>query len=181
MLEKNAPITIRQLSKTTPEIKQARELFLRYFTDLYNDKSPQTLQMTVPKNEYLAAIFDKTEKELTNDANLLAFFAYINNQIVGFTFFGPLEDKRIILVRSLPIDLAYKNQELAIRNALICQVKISFPNAEHIIVMVRKANAVHNDLCLQGGFRLDTRIFSASELIRTTYDQQCYNAYILNV
>ncbi len=179
------PTVIYGISITTQEVDikksddliKSRMLFIRYFSDLYKNTSASTLGIATEKNDYLSSIFDKNEQLLKSNQAVHAFFAYINNETVGFTMFSQLEDNQLVLVHTLPINNEYKQHELDIRRNLIGCVRDKFPHAEKVIVMVRKANAHHNFLCLAAGMRGNCLIFNESEYINNTYDSQWYNAY----
>lgn len=158
------------------ELEQLEFLYISYFSDLYKDISSEALGITVPVDEYLQSIFNKTHKALL-DKKLNLAFAYLDNELVGCTTSELLEDADIALIRTLPINTLYKQHELAIRHALVQHVLHQYPTAQRVFVMVRKANTVHRDLCIQGGFKLCNEIFEESRYIRAEYNEH-YKAYV---
>lgn len=172
-------ITIQELlAHETEKIKTARALFLNYFNHLYQHIPETTLGIASTTHMYLNSIFDTTEAALACNAKLFAAFAYSNDTIVGFAVFGPLERAETILIRTLPIALAHEDKELDIRTSFVRYVYKKFPQTETVIIMVRKANTVHNNLCISGGFFLDASIFEQSPYIQKTYNAAHYNGYV---
>lgn len=150
---------------------------MNYFIDLYKDISPNKLQINSATEEYLSLIFDKTETTLKNNSDLHAVIAYKENIPVGFATFGLLEDPTKLLIRTIPIAVEYKSIEQDIRLECMQYACKKFPTAQHIILMVRKANKAHELLCMKAGFERDEKVFTSSSYIRQTYDNQCYNGY----
>lgn len=105
--------------------------------------------------------------------------AYLGSKIVGFSFFGPIDNAHTIVIRTLPINLAYKEIELAIRQEIIMHAFKKFPEAEKLAMMVRKANKTHEAFCVQANFKKYDQIFEDSVYIRTNYNALIYNAYVL--
>jgi hypothetical protein len=161
-------------------ICSARNLFLHYFLDLYKDLSQENIGITQTTEEYLNAIFDKTEQALMNNT-LDAYGAFDNNILIGLSTFNFLEDETSILIRTLPINILYKQYELAIRNMLIQYITKMHTSAKKLVIMVRKANTFHESLCLESGFEKTTEIFDESHYIKHTYDTQWYQAFSLTL
>lgn len=175
-------LAIREIAKNDLEqISIGRTVFIDYFIDLYRDISPTELGVTTDVATYLNMIFDKTEQALQSDLNFFAALAYDDDNVAGFSTFGPLEDSRIILIRTLPVILAYKKSELAIRTAFVEYVGKRFPNATMVVIMVRKANKEHESLCLQAGFETYNTVFEQSAYIKKTYNAEHYNGYLLRI
>jgi hypothetical protein len=160
-----------------------RTIFMNYFLDLYSDKTSEALQIKTDTEKYLNTIFDNTEQALKANDNLCALFAYCPHadHAIGFCTFGTLEDPKIILVRTLPIDVNYKSIELDIRNAFIDHVVARHAGIKQIVIMVRKANAHHQDLCMKAGFIQRDAIFDTSGYIKNSYDRECYYGYTKNI
>ncbi len=174
-------IIFQEVSKAvvpSPDFTLARNLFVQYFLDLYQGMSPTTVGIASDIPVYLEKVFDGTEQALQNNSALRAFLAYHGDDVVGFTVFGPLEDAQTILVRTLPINLAYKDHELTLRVAMIEQVRVCCPAAKRVIIMVRKANVHHMNLCLQQGCVKDDMVFTNSEYIGNTYDSIHYDGLV---
>ncbi len=165
---------IQEIGST--EIEQLESIFIGYFADLYKDISPQVIGIDMSVDAYLAAIFNKTHKALL-DKKLNLAFAYFDTQVVGCTTYELLQDVDSVLIRTLPINILYKHHELAIRNALVQHVLNQYPTTQRVLVMVRTANAVHRDLCMQGGFKLYNEIFEKSKYIKALYNEH-YKAYV---
>ena len=159
-------------------IEQGRVLFLDYFKDLYKNISETTLQINNTTEKYLASVFARTERALQDNQMLTACLAYYNGTVVGFTVFGPLEESTTILIHTLPIALDHKKLEINIRLLFMNYVSQKFPETKQIIIMVRKANVVHEQLCYQTGCARYNDIFDQSTYIRMRYDKQCYNGYV---
>ncbi|HLB94136.1 MAG TPA: hypothetical protein VJJ81_02720 [Candidatus Babeliales bacterium] len=176
-MKKPAIVTSEIQAIRTPDIAQTRAIFITYFTDLYKEQSPAELGIVGPIATYLNNIFIKTEQALLAKRLQLAF-AYIANAVVGITTYKLCADGQVILIRTLPISLAYKEQELAIRSALIQHVSKQYSSAQKILVMVRKANIKHAQLCLQGGFKFNNTVFATVDCIKTDYSACHYDAYV---
>ena len=158
------------------EVEQLKSIFIGYFADLYKDMSPETVGVDISVDAYLAKIFDKTHKALL-DGKLNLAFAYLDTQLAGCTTYELLEDTDSVLIRTLPINTMFRQHELAIRHALVQHVLNQYPSVQRVVVMVRKANTVHRDLCIQDGFKLYNEIFEKSSYIRAEYNEQ-YKAYV---
>lgn len=174
-------LKVYELSKSdlnSEKLKLGRDIFMNYFLDLYKSKSSEILQIKTDTKTYLNKIFDTTEKALKSSNNLYAILIYFQDQPIGFSTFGPLENKNTILIRTLPIDSKYKKIEFDIRNKIIIFVQQKFPNTKEIVIMVRKANIHHQELCLRAGFIKDEFIFDKSSYIKKTYDSECYFGYL---
>jgi hypothetical protein len=172
-------ITIEEISKSDLNaFELGRTIFMDYFRDLYKDMLPSAIGIDCETKIYLNSIFEKTRNALINDPLLHGCFARINNQHAGFAVFGPLENRKLILLRTLPIVLTFKNQEKEIRSAFMNHIKHTFPNVQNVVIMVRKANKVHNFLCLQAGFEKTDVIFETSNYINQFYDYKFYNGYL---
>lgn len=169
-------ITVGKVSKA--DLPLGRRLFIDYFIDLYKGLSLSAIGISCPLDVYLNAIFDKTEIAF-NTGDLHASFAYINDNVAGFTAFELLEDTHTILIRTLPINLIYKNKEIAIRSAFIEYACNRFPNIQKTVILVRKANKSHINLCLQMGFMPCDKIFETSSYVKKTYNIEYYNSYVL--
>lgn len=169
---------IKEIDPFDPEkIGQARSLFISYFIDLYKDISPEVIGIAnVPL--YLEEVFSKTESALKKKA-IRAFFAYLDHEPMGFSTAGTLEDPSILLVRTMPVHLGYKTQEAEIRSAFFVYFRKQFPMAKQIVMMVRKANAHHGSLCLNGGFKKEGGLFASSAYLKTTYSSDLYDPYLL--
>ena len=89
-----------------------------------------------------------------------------------------LEDK-IILIRTLPINLDYIQNEKEIRATLIGHIHKQFPSAHNAIIMVRKANNIHQNLCLNNGFEQTELVFNIP-FIKQQYDCNHYYGYMHN-
>lgn len=177
MKEKLA-ISVREISKQdTNKLEIGRTIFMNYFMDLYKDISPQALQINSKTHDYLTSIFDTTEQAL-RETSLTACLAYIDGIPVGFTTFGQLESPEVVLIRTLPIALEYKKIEKDIRVAFMNYVRAKFPKTHELILMVRKANKLHEALCYEAGFVQSNGIFDRSEYVGATYDKACYNGYV---
>ncbi len=158
------------------EVEQLKSIFIGYFADLYKDMSPETVGVDISVDAYLAKIFDKTHKALL-DGKLNLAFAYLDTQLAGCTTYELLEDADSVLIRTLPINTMFRQHELAIRHALVQHVQHQYPAVQRVFVMVRMANIVHRDLCIQGGFRIYNEIFETSAYINKEYSRQ-YQAYM---
>jgi hypothetical protein len=176
----NIAILEIQTQLQSPGLKEGREIFLCYFTDLYRDISPQTLGLSSETKSYLNTIFDRTEERF-NKNELQACLALQEDAILGFSTYSFLADANAVLVHTLPINLSYINNEQDIRNAFVEYARKQFPRAESVVIMVRKANSVHEALCFDGGFKQDNTIFAKSEYLKKTYDAQHYNAYVQDI
>lgn len=182
MTKKNSSLSLYELSKNDKQgLDQGRRLFLNYFMDLYKDISQATLQINNTTETYLISIFDKTERFFLNNPTLAAFLMYKDEVPIGFTVFGPLETHETVLMHTLPISLDHKELEAEIRTTFMNYVPTKFPASKRIIIMVRKANNVHQRLCNQTGCKEYNEIFETSTYIRTTYDINCYNAYVYDL
>jgi hypothetical protein len=172
-------ITIREINNNdNSALGLGRTIFMNYFVDLYKNIPEQTLQINGTTQTYLKNIFDKTEQALRQNKELYAFLAYMDQIPVGFSTCGALENPELVLIRTLPINLDHKNIEQEIRLAFMAHVHKKFPSSQQIVIMVRKANKVHEELCYQTGFKQNNDIFNYSAYLRDTYDQQCYNGYV---
>ena len=173
-----ALITVRRVDVITQsEIIVAESLFINYFAELYKDSSASILGLNKPVEQYLREIFNKTERAF-HDGKLFLLFAYLENNIVGMSTYELLENNTI-LIRTLPIDLDYIQQEKDIRTKLIQGIHEKFPSARNVIIMVRKANTVHQDLCVQNGFAQTEQVFDIS-FIKQQYDTTHYYGYLHN-
>lgn len=72
------------------------------------------------------------------------------------------------------LNLKYKRDELEIRNLIVEFVQQKFERAQYIIIMVRKANIYHQQLCMRAGFIMDESVFDRSMYIKKIYDPKCY-------
>ncbi len=174
-------LKIHEITKSdlgSEKIKICRDIFMNYFLDLYKDKTSENLQIKSDTAAYLEKIFNSTEQALKNQENLHAILAYINSKPVGFSTFNLLENPEQVLIRTLPVNLEYKNIELEIRNKYIDFVRQKFPNIKQVIIMVRYANTHHQELCLKSGFIEDKLVFDKSNYIKNNYDSTCYLGYV---
>src|SRR5207253_601473 len=119
-------------------IAQARDLFISYFSELYKEVPSDVLGIANVSG-YLQAVFNKTVVALKEKA-IRGFLGFSDQRPVGFSTCGLLEDRTLLLVRTMAIHLDYKDREVAIRNALLEHMVREFPSAKKIVVMVRKAN-----------------------------------------
>ncbi|MGE0009587.1 MAG: hypothetical protein AB7F19_03515 [Candidatus Babeliales bacterium] len=175
-MQSSADIRVQEIKEiSSNELVQFKAIFIRYFSHLYKEISPATLGVTEPVDAYLARIFAKTRAAL-GDNKLKLAFAFLGYELVGCTTYELLRDTNTVLIRTLPINILYKEQELMIRNAYVQHVLRQYPEAQKVLVMVRRANTVHRALCEQGGFRLYNEIFEQSKYINSEYSQQ-YLAY----
>lgn len=158
-------------------INAAQSIFMAYFLNLYGDMSSKKIGIDTHISEYLNSIFEKEKSIFLNDPKLYACAAYVENKLAGFSFFGPLENEQIILLRTLPIDLIHKDREFDIRTHILSYIQSLFPSAHQIIIMVRKANKKHEQFCLRAGFKTCTDIFERSTYIQRSYSTLSYNAY----
>jgi hypothetical protein len=158
------------------DIEEARTCFISYFSDLYIGLSPESLGIPESKAAYLAGIFNRTEQALI-EKKLHLIFAYIKNHIVGFATYEFLSEEKFVLIRTLPVNLLYKHKELEIRNCLIRHISKQFTDANTIVIMVRKTNSAHQDLCLKAGFKQSNNIFDDSLYIKNAYDSKWYYGY----
>lgn len=171
---------IREITHDSYALQQGRLIFINYFQDLYKDISPETLGVKGDVSNYLRNIFDKTEHALGDDA-LKACGIYLENTLVGFTTYEIVEDIQMTLIRTWPVDLAFKEEELNIRETFIQYIKNKHPNMRNILILIRKANIVHQTLCLQSEFIECDEIFEQSPFIRAAYDSTWYKGYIRNI
>ena len=173
-------LNVREIPKTDIHLLDyAQDIFITYFTDLYKGNSIDQLQMSTEVQAYLDTIFEKEKNNFINDSNLFACLAHLDNKIVGFSFFGPIDNSNTILIRTLPINLAYKDIELAIRQEIIMHAFKKFPKIEKTAIMVRKANKTHESFCMQANFKKYNQIYEDSLYIKTNYNALIYNGYIL--
>jgi hypothetical protein len=176
LLQRNT-IKIQEIDPSdTEKIEQARSIFISYFAELYKDMSPETLGISnVPT--YLKDIFNKTELAL-KERVIRGFLAYIGNKPAGFSACGLLEDSTLLLIRTIPIHLDYKNRELEIRHAFLSYFHQHFPTAQNVVMMVRKANTAHASLCRQAGFKKDSDLLQRSSYLKATYNPDWYECFV---
>lgn len=173
LLQRNV-INIQEID--AEKIEQARAIFISYFTDLYKDTSPETLGIS-NVSTYLKDIFNKTEIAL-RERTIHGFLAYIDNKPAGFSTCGLLEDPNLLLIRTIPIHLDYKNRELEIRQAFLSYFHQQFPTVQSVVMMVRKANTVHASLCRQAGFKKDSDLLQRSTYLKVTYNPDWYECFV---
>jgi len=158
------------------KLMQAQQIFVSYFTDLYKDIPPAILGIENVPN-YLKEIFNKTKIAL-NERTIRGFLAYIDDEPVGFSTCGLLEDSTMLLLRTMPIHLAYKDKAIEIYNAFLAYSHQQFPTAQSIVMMVRKANVVQASLCRQTGFTKNHEPLKQSTYLKANYSSEWYEAYI---
>lgn len=169
---------IHEISKTdVSKLEIAGTLFMEYFMDLYKDVDPITLGINTCTRTYLANIFERTREEFLINGNLYAFLAYQDAMAVGFATCSLLEDKKTVLIRTLPVNLLCKDSEIEIRRQFLQYFKSKFSNVKKAVIMVRRANQAYQLFCVAAGFQENNTLFSNSEYLEKTYDKKWYNAY----
>lgn len=175
-IPKGDEIVIHDISQDIKKLEQARKIFIDYFIDLYQDIPALTLGIKTTIPNYLTTIFNGTLLAI-NEKSLHAYFAYHNDQVVGFSTWNQLENKVYVLLRTLPINIEYKAHELEIRNKFLEHIFITYPDTKKVINMVRKANHVHQDLCLKMKMQEDASCFEG-HYIKKTYDKEHYVGFV---
>jgi hypothetical protein len=171
-------IDIYQLTQKdirSPLLQEGRRIFLSYFIDIYKDVSPSQIGLDEDLSTYLEKIFASTQKELLENSNLKSFVAYDTHQIVGFSTANMLSDKQL-LIRTLPVDVRYRERELEIRDAFFSHFHSIFSSAECFIMMVRRSNGLQTRYCIEQNFESDESLFNVS-YIDKTYDKKHYVAF----
>lgn len=158
------------------DIGLAQKLFIDYFTNLYQNQTPEMLGISGAVSAYLSKIWAKNEQALLAQ-QLKLVFCLSDQVVVGLAIYELCMSEHILLIRTLPINLTYKSQELAIRTAVLQELVMQHKAVRKIVIMVRKGNLAHNQLCVQGGFKLEPTLFEDLDVVQQQYDSSLYNAY----
>ncbi len=161
-------------------IAQMRTIFMSYFMNLYQNMPATISQINGNLEEYLLAIFDKNIAAI-NAQQRNASFAFIEQNMCGFALHELLPQSTTILLCTLPVHPQFHENEPHVREKLIKHIGTRYPQATKIVTMIRHANSLQRDLCLQMGFTLYNEIFGNVPDIKEHYQLNCYNGYMYNI
>ncbi len=172
-------VELNNLQASEHEFETARRIFVDYFSQKYKDIPSDKLGIQ-NVSTYLDSIFDKTLHALKHE-NLSAFFAYLDDTVVGFATFGPLEQEQNILLRTIPVHLEYEHAKRDIRLSFVNHIRVKYPKAQKVILMVRPANISYTKFCAESDFNRENELFDTSAYLAKTYGRNSYDIYSKNI
>jgi ribosomal protein S18 acetylase RimI-like enzyme len=149
-LKNNSMIDVMKLeSEDTDVFACAKELWIKTFLEVYKEYTAEQLYLE-DKPDYLKNLietaFEGEENDFNNkkeDSIFVVARDTRSNEIIGFASYDTIEtsEDRVIYIRQLAIDHAYRNQGLG-RTLVLDMIKMIAPQNQSVIVTVctRKIN-----------------------------------------
>jgi ribosomal protein S18 acetylase RimI-like enzyme len=137
--------------KVGGDLKREEEIFIRSFSQAYNNLPPEALG-TKNGIDFLKDMFESERKALNEKKEEIYFFTVkINNTPIGLTSFNRTNNPNEIYLRHLAIDPIYQKQ--GIEKILVFLCLKEFPSTQKIIVATRKLNGAVQNFYTKLGFK----------------------------